>query len=86
MTPQQKRQFWINWFVGGIGIAVGAFGIGLMVGAAWMFFLPVDVKLTSATGSVLVAISILMLGKFGTYMTALIQRRSEQVDDANERS
>ncbi len=72
-----RKKFWINFFMGGAAGALGAFGIGLMVGAAWMFFWPVNLRLTTATGMLLVVISGLGL-TISTKFTKEFMRRPEQ--------
>jgi len=76
-----RKKFWINWFMGGAAGALGAFGIGLIVGAAWMFFWPVSVSLTTTTGVLLATISGVVL-KISTKRHDQIMRQLQQERDA----
>jgi hypothetical protein len=80
MEQRDVRKFWINWFLGGFGIALGGFGIGMIVGGAWMHFWPVKITVISATGALLVTISVATLGKSSTYITKLTQRRKQPAE------
>jgi hypothetical protein len=82
MDARDKRMFWINWFVGGAGVVLGAFGIGLLSGAAWMRFWPISIATVSTTAGALVAIGCALMAKSGTHMNGLIRRREEQPTDS----
>ena len=73
-----KRQFWRQFISGAVGIALGAFSIGLVVGGLLIYRWPSGVYAICGACLVLFMVSSALMKSSSKYMTRLVQEHEEK--------